>query len=197
MPIQSKERPEGAAGLDSVRAEIDALDDALLDLIERRLAASAAIAASKHAEASGHLWLRPRREAAIIRRLTSRASAAPPSLVERVWRELMGCGLQAQIRVELVVHAGEFPGLASALRSRFGSSAPLRRAATADEALAAASAGQAVAILACDRDSVAPLPEGLSVFDWIRDESGSIAAAAIGRVQPGELPQPVSVEAGR
>ena len=189
---QDPKRPDSPQRLESVRAEIDALDDALLDLIERRLAASAAVAASKSHERDSHLWLRPRREAAIIARLAERSSIAPASLIERVWRELMGCGLQAQVRTELVVHASDPERLAPALRRRFGSSAPLRRAAGAHEALDAARSGQAVAILGCDDPTAltASLHDGLSIFDWIRDEDGLIVAAAIGRISPDELPAP-------
>ena len=191
MPQQPTEPAETPQRLESVRAEIDALDDALLELIERRLAASAAVAASKNDEGGSHLWLRPRREAAIIARLAQRAAMAPASLIERVWRELMGCGLQAQVRTELVVHAEEVDRLVPALRLRFGSSAPLRRAADAAEALAAARDGQAVAILGCDDVSAleAPLDLGLSTFDWIRDDQDRVVAAAIGRIAPSERPE--------
>ena len=197
MPTQAKAPPAVAESLDSVRAEIDAIDNLLLDLIERRLAASAAIKASKNAESGEHLWLRPRREAEIVRRLAGRAHLAPPILVERIWRELMGCCLQSQTRTELVVHGDNPERLNAALRSRFGSTAPLRSASTSQEALAEAERGQAVAILGCDGGSIASLPEGLSVFDWVRDEAGTILAAAIGRVQPGELIATTSREAGR
>ena len=51
---------QGAAPspLQTLRQEIDRLDDSILELIERRLAASAAVAASKDAEGGAMLKLR-------------------------------------------------------------------------------------------------------------------------------------------
>jgi chorismate mutase len=183
MP-QKAETPR-SNGLDSIRAEIDSLDDALLELIERRLAAAAAVAASKSDAGDGQLWLRPRREAAIIARLAARAKQAPPTLIERVWRELMGFGLQAQVRTELVVHAADPAALAPALRRRFGSCAPIRRAANVAEALDAACCEHAVAIVGVD-DVADDLPEELVAFDRIRDENGNVVAVAVGRIAPDE-----------
>ena len=187
---------DGPAGLGSARAQIDALDDALLDLIERRLAASAAVAASKDAERDDHLWLRPRREAAIIARLCDRAISASPTLIERVWRELMAWSLQAQRPIELVVGSANPVGLAPSLRRRFGSAAPLRSAAGTAEALEAARTGQAIAILGCE-GLQEPLPAGLMVFDRISDESGAFVAVAIGRIVPDELGDAGGREAAR
>ena len=186
MPQQPNDRPAATEGLDAVRAQIDAIDDALLDLIENRLAISAAVAASKNEADNGHLWLNPRREAAIIARLSGQAAKARPDLIERIWRELMGASLQAQRRTEIVVPAAALERLAPLLRSRFGSAAPLRAAADAEAALAAAAEGQVVAILPSG-DTVA-LPDGLSAFDGIRDDGGAEVAVAVGRIAPGELP---------
>lgn len=180
MPQDPKERSDAAEGLDAVRARIDALDDALLDLIEQRLAASAAVAASKSGSDDGNLWLKPRREAAIIARLAGRARHAHPAMIERIWRELMGASLQAQVRTELAVPADHLDRLAPLLRVRFGSVAPLRAVADAEAAVRAAAEGPAIAILsAADADLV---DNGLSMFDRIRDESGEVVAIAVGRI---------------
>lgn len=184
MQQDPKERSEATEGLDAVRARIDALDDALLDLIEQRLAASAAVAASKSGQDDGNLWLRPGREAAIIARLAGRASLAPPAMIERIWRELMGASLQAQVRTEIAVPADELDRLAPLLRVRFGSMAPLRTVADGEAAVRAAAEGPAVAILSpADADLVG---DGLSMFDRIRDESGTVVAIAVGRIASGE-----------
>jgi chorismate mutase len=188
MQQDPKERSDAAEGLDAVRARIDALDDALLDLIEQRLAASAAVAASKSGSDDGTLWLRPSREAAIIARLAGRAGHAPAAMIERIWRELMGASLQAQVRTELAVPADELDRLAPLLRMRFGSAAPLRSVPDTAAALAAAQTGQGVAILPGAGEDE-PLPDGLSRFDWIRDEGGEIIAAAVGRIANGEAAQ--------
>lgn len=65
--------------LDNLRAEIDALDDVLLDLIERRLALAGKVAARKGQDSL--IKLCPRREAGIVARLTARARLATPTLI--------------------------------------------------------------------------------------------------------------------
>ena len=189
-PRHNRDGDSKRPSLADLRDRIDALDDELLDLVERRLAASRSIAAHKSARSDGHLWLRPRREEAIIARLTSRASIALQPLVERLWREIMAFSLQAQVRTELVLHATDSEELEARVRQRFGAAAPLRRAKTADEALDAAVADETVAVIALVEATglVERLHPSLSVFDWIRDDDGKAIAAAIGRIPPEELP---------
>ena len=55
--------------LQAIRAEIDRIDDAILRLVEERLAAAAAVDAAKSEEADGRLRFRPRRQAEVVRRL--------------------------------------------------------------------------------------------------------------------------------
>jgi 3-deoxy-7-phosphoheptulonate synthase len=169
-----------AEALDALRAELDRLDDAMLDLIERRLEASGAIAALKDAEGDRRLKVRPRRQSMILERLQTRAGRAAPELVASVWRELMAHCLQAQARTELVLTASDHPELLEAqVRAHFGTAAPLRWAASSAHAIREALAGEAIAILPH------PLPESggdLRVFDVIRSEDGTAVAYALGRV---------------
>jgi chorismate mutase len=173
-----------------LREQIDSLDDQILELIERRLAASRSVAEQKSARSDGHLWLRPRREQEVIARLCRRASIAPTMLVELLWRELMAFSLQAQVRTELVIHGPDPDRLTFLARGHFGSAAPVRCAASPSEALEAAETGEAVAVIAVDgaADWLDRLPAALSVFDRILDANGRIVAAAIGRISPDELP---------
>lgn len=187
----SAEDPHAPERLAELRAEIDRIDQDLLSLIARRLATGRAVGACKKQDDDGHLWLDPRREQAVIDALLSRAGPLPPSLVEAVWRELIGFSLQAQIETRLVVVADAPERIEIALRRRFGSAAPLVRAASAEEALRAACVGQAVAILACDApEAIGPLPDRLVVFELIRDEKGAVIAAAIGRIAPERVAGP-------
>jgi chorismate mutase len=176
--------------LAQLRQTIDALDDEILDLIERRLAASRAVAELKSVRPDGHLWMRPRREQEVIARLCRRASIAPDRLVELIWRELMAFSLQAQVRTELVLHGPDPERLAALARSRFGAAAPIRIAASPAEAIEAARSGDAVAIIALDGapEWAADLPPPLSLFDWICDSDGRRRAAAVGRIAPADLP---------
>ena len=178
--------------LDALRAQIDSLDDALLDLVEQRIEAAKAVAALKSESGDGHLCLRPRREQQVIARLCRRAQATPKPLVELLWRELMAFSLQEQVHTCLVLQGPDRGLLERCARRRFGSAAPLRSAGTAGEALEAALEEQAVAVIALEDDSewVERLDPALSVFDLLRDGDGAVVAAAIGRIPPEELPEP-------
>ena len=195
------QRPQAAQGDDNgrdslreplatLRDQIDRLDEALLDLVEKRLAAAQTIAALKSASQDGHLKLRPRREQEIVARLAGRAALAPRPLVEALWRELMAYSLQAQVRTDLVLHGNDLPGLTACVRQRFGSAAQLRSAATVAEALAAAAGEEAVAIVALDEEAgwIDSLDKRLSIFDWLRDAQGEVVAVAVGRIPVEEMP---------
>ena len=109
--------------LGRIRAEIDSIDDQILRLVERRLAASSSVAAAKN---DGRLRLRPGRQAQIVARLSAAAETAPPGLIGALWRELMGHGLQAQARTELVLCGdGDRALLEAQARRHFGSAYPL------------------------------------------------------------------------
>lgn len=179
-------------GLGALRAEIDRLDDALLDLIDQRLAASHAVARQKQATDDGRLKLRPRREAAIVERLAARAKLASPELVNHVWRELMSFSLQAQTRTEMVLCASRRPdALKEQVRDRFGWAAPVRWAATPAEALEAARSAEAVAVIEHDVDAAWWVDlkdeKSLTIFDALWDSEGRLDAAMVGRVAPEDI----------
>jgi hypothetical protein len=102
----------------------------------------------------------------------------------------MAWSLQAQVRTELVLHGPDLAALKTCARRRFGSAAPVRIATTPAEALTAAAANEAVAVIAVGaQDEWAErLAPGLSIFDWIRDEDGKVVAAAVGRIPAEECP---------
>ena len=179
--------PLPAAGLDSIRTEIDRIDDALLMLIEERMAAAHAVAIAKQSENTGRLNLRPARESQVIDRLAARSEAVPAEGVASIWRALMAVGLQAQARTEIVVHAAEQPVLVTdQARRRFGCSAPLLAACDPEEALDHARAREAVAVI-----EVTPLSgwwialagqSDLAIVDCLRDRWGAALALVVGRV---------------
>ena len=172
--------------LAALRADLDSIDDAILDLIERRLAASAAIAAAKSADEGRLLKLRPRRQAEIISRLQGRAQRIPAAAVRLIWRELMGHTLQAQARTEIVLCAADAPErLEMQVREHFGPAFPISWAPDRGETLRRAREEEAIAIVA------EPLAAGegdtLIVFDQIRGSGGERIAYAIGRISPGDV----------
>ena len=101
------DRDAGTSGeLEDVRREIDAIDDAMLDLLRRRFGAVARVKAIKGLDvgATGPAF-RPAREAQVIRRLVDAAEGAVPAgTVAKIWFELMASAtqMQAPLRLHLV-----------------------------------------------------------------------------------------------
>ena len=167
--------------LPALRAELDAIDDQILALIEHRLAASEAIAEAKVSD--GLLKLRPRRQAEVVARLQSRAGRAPAVAIAAIWRELMAHTLQGQARTELVLCAAERCELLEArVRLHFGAAFPLAWARDREEALRRAQQGEAIAVLVDQLAAGEAAP--LIVFDIVRGAEGEAVAFAIGRVAP-------------
>jgi chorismate mutase len=95
------------ATLDEIRKEIDAIDDRLLHLLERRFEAIGRVAAAK--SLNGRVAaspIRPAREAAILRRLLNRVeSPVPAELTVRLWRAMISAATENQ--AHLTIHVGK------------------------------------------------------------------------------------------
>lgn len=93
------------ASLEEIRNEIDAIDDGLVDLIAKRIAASLKVRDRK--STSGSLAvspIRPGREAMILRRLLARSKGSvPPETLVRLWRVILSSSTLAQADVALHV----------------------------------------------------------------------------------------------
>jgi len=87
--------------LDGIRQEIDAIDDGIVDLLIRRIAAAQKVRASK--TMSGSLAgspIRPAREALILRRLIDAAGKEiPAELLVRLWRVILSSSTMSQAPV--------------------------------------------------------------------------------------------------
>jgi chorismate mutase-like protein len=131
------------ATLDDLRAEIDAIDDSLHDLLMRRAGLAGDIArlkAKDPAGASGALF-RPGREAAIVRRILARHKGPfPPAALVRIWREVIGALLRLQGPLTVATAA---TGLNELARDHFGTVATVRAQATPFAAIRAVSAARA------------------------------------------------------
>jgi len=138
--------------LAAARAEFDAIDDAVHDLLMRRAALSARLAAQ--GMKAGGASFRPGREAQILRRLLARhGGSMPRATVVRLWREVIASSLRLQSAFSVATLTGA-EGLA---RGHFGLDTPLRLHATPARALSALSAGEAsVAILPSPADGEPP-----------------------------------------
>ena len=146
----------GTPSLDVVRQRIDAVDTELLRLVDERASLARIVAAAKQAAGDGDKFgLRPGREAAILRRLVAaERTAANPSLIVRIWRELIGDSLASQGPFHVSVWGGRDPGRAVELaRNRFGAAPPLRQVARPEDAIAAAKTAGGVAVCALTPDS--------------------------------------------
>ncbi len=133
--------------LDDLRREIDRIDDAIHDLVMRRTAVIAEIAAAKSVDRNGTAngFLRPAREAVVLRRLIARHRGhfPKPALV-RLWRELIAGPLSLQGSFSVAVYApkGE-PGYWDLARDHYGSHTALAGHGTAGQVLSAVSGGNA------------------------------------------------------
>lgn len=178
--------------LASLRAEIDRIDDRLVDLLVERLAVVERIAATKNDRARGRLALRPAREAAILRRLVARAAGRfPVTSLVRMWRELLAAATAVQTPLAVTVWAPpEIPGVWDAARDQFGSATPFERASSAGQALRrAAEGGPRIAVL--------PMPEdGQDWWPALLEPAGrSLAAIARLPFVPGLGPAALAVAA--
>ncbi|WP_293677912.1 chorismate mutase [uncultured Phenylobacterium sp.] len=142
--------------LEAVRQRIDALDTELLRLVDERASLARTVAAAKEAAGDGGKFgLRPAREAAILRRLiAAERVAASPSLVVRIWRELIGDSLVSQGPFHISVWGGKDPArTVEFARHRFGAAPPLATLAKPEDALAQARTPGGVAVCALTPDS--------------------------------------------
>ena len=137
MPDSTNPAPPDILAL---RAEIDALDDAMHDLLMRRAGVVATLAASR-AKGQGPA-LRPGREAVILRRLLARhAGPLPRAALVRLWRELLAATttMQGALSIAACLDAPEM----EVLRQHFSLAAPIRPMADAVAVLAAMAKGEA------------------------------------------------------
>ena len=147
MP-DTPQTPPAAAEIAALRAEIDAIDDAMHDLLMQRSAVVGRLAGSR-AKGNGSP-LRPGREAAVLRRLLARHEGPlGRDRVVRIWREIFMASTAIQGGFSVACYApstqSEEAGLA---REHFGPTTPMRIHPTAARALAAVSEGEAsVAVL--------------------------------------------------
>ena len=172
--------------LADLRDEIDALDDALLDILEMRMTVAMKVAELKGDD--GLLKLRPKREGAIVARLAGKAKIASEALIAHVWREMMAHSRQSQARMEVRLYAPRAAtALREAARERFGRVTPIVEAGSPEEALSAAAAGEVVAVIELGHVPFAmALPAGVTLFGVIGpDRSRAVLA---GRMADADIP---------
>ena len=110
--------------LSDLRREIDEIDNAMHDLLMRRAEIVERVARTKDGE---RVFMRPAREAEILRRLAARHKGRfPVPVVMRVWRELLAGFTQIQGPFAVAVHAPEHSSdLWDVARDHYGSTTPI------------------------------------------------------------------------
>jgi len=114
-----------APDLDTLRQEIDAIDDELHGAIRRRAALVGRIGAAKPA---GGLSIRPGREARLMRkRLALHDGAFPAAAVFRMWREMVSAFAQMQTKglKVAVCRSADQPGYWDIARDHYGCQVPM------------------------------------------------------------------------
>lgn len=136
------DRPEDLPeDLDALRREIDEIDDSLHQGLMRRAELVHRVAEAKQRDApangDGTVYLRPGREAAVLRRRLDRhAGSLPRAVIARIWREMIGAFGQLQNPLKVLVHApSKSVGYWDLARNHFGSIASMSMHISAERVL--------------------------------------------------------------
>ena len=138
----------GDMSLDSLRQQIDGIDDQIHDLLIRRADIAGVVREVKTKSGASVSFIRPAREAEILRRLAARHEGHfPTSLITRIWREIISATLTLETNFSASVfspHDVE-TGLAYMwlARTYFGIDGTVRTAGTASGVLRAVRDGKA------------------------------------------------------
>jgi chorismate mutase-like protein len=179
--------------LESLRAQIDAIDDSIHDLLMQRAALSDQVRVTKQGQRP--ILFRAGREAAILKRLIARHEGPlPPEAVVQVWREIIASStrLQGPFRVAIYAPVGAEHALDLA-RAHFGVLTPL---------VPMSSVGPVLAALADDHAQLGllPLPEERPDEPWWRGfgAGGPDALQILARLPyAATAPQPSALIVGR
>ena len=127
------------ADIESLRKEIDALDDELAALIQRRAGLAQKIGELK----GGAPAYRPEREAEILRKISAKAGVLPAERLATVFREIISAcrALEQSIRVSYLGPEGTFSE--QAVRKHFGRAVEALASASVDEAFKRCESGSA------------------------------------------------------
>lgn len=146
--------------LKGLRDQIDAIDDEIHDLVMRRAGLVEKVGKAK---ADSQVFLRPGREALILKRLARRHRGNFPfRVVIRMWREMISGNLMMQGPFKVSVHAPERDRqLWTVARDHFGATSPMVAVGQAIQAVRAVSDGSATV-------GVVPWPESDEADPWWR-----------------------------
>ena len=149
---------DNTPSLDDLRRQIDEIDNAIHDLLMRRTELARQIGMAKGNNA---VFMRPGREARVLRRLVGRHQGAfPKPVVTRIWREIISVFTRLQGPFAAAAFAPETgPDLSGLTRDHFGSLTPITRYGSEMGVLRAVSSGKS-------NIGVLPLPEADRGLPW-------------------------------
>ena len=149
-----------AESLESLRREIDAIDDQMHDLLMRRVEIVGQVASVKNRDASP-VFIRPEREALILRRLAERhGGRLPTKVVVRVWRGILAATANMQSPLTVAVYApDDAVGYWDLARDHYGSGTRMSLHGAANAVVRAVVDGTATV-------GVVPLPRDAEPEPW-------------------------------
>ena len=198
--------------IDELRRDIDVIDDEIHDLLMQRIEIVELIGALKN-DAPGDLFIRPAREAQILRRLVRRHRGRfPAPVVVRIWREMLAATSRLQGPLSVAVHAPKKSvGYWDMVRDHYGSATRISLHRLASSVLRAVVDGTVtVGVLPMpsddDTDPWWPkltgddehMPRVIARVPFIENKNGRferLGALAIARTLPGESGDDISLVA--
>jgi chorismate mutase-like protein len=153
--------PDDQDSLADLRRQIDDIDAAIHDLLMKRTEVAQRIGAVKGEDS---VYMRPGREAVVLRRLIARHKGAlPGALIVRIWREIFAAvtALQGPLAVAVYAPEGSF-GYRNLARDHYGWRTPITAYRSAAQVLEAVSDGRATV-------GVLPVPVEDGVDPWWRN----------------------------
>lgn len=144
--------------LEALRARIDSIDKELHDLLIERSQVARRIAAAK---GPGEAFLRPGREAHILRRLIARHEGPlDPAVLIRIWREILAGNTAIQGPLNVTVgSASNLTVLRDMTRDHYGAQTPVASYDTPQAAIDVVARGEATV-------AVTPWPDGADPEPW-------------------------------
>jgi histidinol-phosphate aminotransferase len=187
----SKTKDSAVRPLDALRRDIDAIDDELHFLLQKRAGLVNEVGAAKAREGGQRAPLfRPGREAGILRRLLARnQDPLPAELVARIWREIIASLTRLQGRFEVGVFAPRAePRWLDIARQHFGA-ATVRPMMSLPSLMSAVARGKvSLAVVPAPGKGVdwwTNLPKGMNVLArlpfLVSRRDGDAGAVVIGR----------------
>jgi chorismate mutase-like protein len=159
MPDDRQSQAESS--LADLRRRIDDIDTAIHDLLMMRTEVAQRIGAVKGEDS---VYMRPGREAVVLRRLLARHKGAlPGALIVRIWREIFAAvtALQGTLAVAVYAPEGSF-GYRNLARDHYGWRTPITAYRSAAQVLEAVGDGRATV-------GVLPVPVEDGVDPWWRN----------------------------